>query len=113
MSCHDHLTEETIIKIFLAVTKFQNDLSTQCKRSYESFSAMVERKIKKELETVFYTLLMKRNQQSEKEVLKIGAVLLSWGIYGACVDWQHNSSLSAEDYIKKAMPYLLNGMAIL
>jgi hypothetical protein len=62
------------------------------------------------LETVFYSLLLNQNLKSEKEALKIGAVLLSWGIYGACVDWHHNSSLSAEEYIEIAMPYLLNGM---
>ena len=112
LSCHDYLSEATIIKIFLAVTKFQRDLSTQCKKSYESFSTMIEHKIKKELEGVFFSLLIKRYPQREKEVLKIGAVLLSWGIYGACVDWQHNSSLPAEEYIKIAMPYFLNGMAV-
>jgi AcrR family transcriptional regulator len=111
LSCHDHLNEDTIMRIFLAVTKFHNDLSTQCKKSYESFSAMIENKIKKELETLFYSLLLKQDLKSEKEALKIGGVLLSWGIYGACIDWQYNSSLSAEEYIKIAMPYLLNGMA--
>jgi AcrR family transcriptional regulator len=113
LNCHDTLNEDTIIKIFLAVTKFQTDLSTQCRKSYESFSAIIEQKIKKELETVFYSLLLKRNLQRETEAIKIGAVMLSWGIYGASVDWQHTSTLSAEQYIKKAMPYILNGMAIL
>lgn len=111
LNSHDTLSEDTIIKIFLAVTNFQTELSTQCRKSYESISAIIEQKIKKELETVFYALLLKRNLPMEKEALRIGAVMLSWGIYGASVDWQDNSSISAEQYIKIAMPYLLNGMA--
>ncbi|MGE7880059.1 TetR/AcrR family transcriptional regulator [Peribacillus muralis] len=110
LNCHDQLDEESITKIFLSVTEFQNDLRTQCKKSYESFSTMIENKIIKELETVFHSLLLKQDLKIEKEALKIGAVMLSWGIYGACVDWHHNSSLPAEKYIKMAMPYLLNAM---
>ncbi|WMX57674.1 hypothetical protein [Peribacillus sp. R9-11] len=65
------------------MTNFQPELSTQCRKSYESISAIIEQKIKKELETVFYALLLKRNLPKEKEALRIGAVMLSWGIYGA------------------------------
>lgn len=83
LNSHDTLNEATIIKIFLAVTNFQPELSTQCRKSYESISAIIEQKIKKELETVFYALLLKRNLPKEKEALRIGAVMLSWGIYGA------------------------------
>ncbi|MEK4535857.1 TetR/AcrR family transcriptional regulator [Peribacillus sp. FSL K6-1552] len=112
LNSHDTLNEDTIIKIFLAVTNFQTELSTQCRKIYESISEIIEQKIKKELETVFYALLLKRNLPKEKEALRIGAVMLSWCIYGASVDWQDNSSISAEQYIKIAMPYLLNGMAV-
>ncbi|MGG0287442.1 hypothetical protein ABEY41_20520 [Peribacillus butanolivorans] len=94
------------------MTNFQTELSTQCRNSYESISAIIVQKIKKELETVFYALLLKRILLKEKEALRIGAVMLSWGIYGASVDWQDNSSISAEQYIKIAMPNLLNGMAV-
>lgn len=78
--------------------------------SIGSFSTLIENKIKKELEHVFYSLLLKNNNKQENESIKIGAVLLSWGLYGACVDWQHNSKLSAEEYIKTAIPYILGGM---
>ncbi|MFI8496418.1 hypothetical protein ACIGC1_26775 [Peribacillus butanolivorans] len=77
LNSHDTLNEATIIKIFLAVTNFQPELSTQCRKSYESISAIIEQKIKKELETVFYALLLKRNLPKEKEALRIGAVMLS------------------------------------
>ena len=43
----------------------------------------------------------------DSEALKIGAAVLSWGIYGASVDWRNNSSLPAEQYIKAALPFIV------
>lgn len=108
---HHDLNEETIVKIFLTLTEFHTgkstELSSQCKRSIESFSSIIEQKVKKELEKLFYSLLLKQQPELDSEALKIGAAVLSWGIYGASVDWQNNSSLSAEQYIKKALPFMV------
>lgn len=108
---HSRLNEETIVNIFLTLTRFHTktstELSSQCRRSYESFSSIIEQKIKKELENLFYSLHLKQQPNLDAEALKIGSAVLSWGIYGASVDWQHNSSLSAEQYIKKALPFIM------
>ena len=110
---HDKFNEETIVKIFLALTNFHTDvtkqlnLNTQCRRSYESFSTIIEQKIKMELETLFYSLLLKQQSKLDLEALKMGAVILSGGIYGASVDWKNHGSLSAEQYIKKALPFIV------
>lgn len=111
LSYYDQLNEESIINIFVTLTKFHTDLATQldtqCRRSYASFSSIIEQKLKKELEKVFYSLLLKQQSKLDLEALKIGAAVLSWGIYGASVDWKHNSSLSAEQYIKIALPFIV------
>jgi AcrR family transcriptional regulator len=111
LSHYDQLNEESIINIFVTLTKFHTDLTTQldtqCKRSYVSFSSIIELKLKKELEKVFYSLLLKQQSKLDSETLKIGAAVLSWGVYGASVDWKHNSSLSAEQYIKIALPFIV------
>ncbi|MFJ5760844.1 TetR/AcrR family transcriptional regulator [Neobacillus sp. NPDC093182] len=111
LSHYDQLNEESIINIFVTLTKFHTDLATQldtkCRRSYASFSSIIEQKLKKELEKVFYSLLLKQQSKLDLEALKIGAAVLSWGIYGASVDWKHNSSLSAEQYIKIALPFIV------
>jgi AcrR family transcriptional regulator len=111
LSHYDQLNEESIINIFVTLTKFHTDLATQldtqCRRSYASFSSIIEQKLKKELENVFYSLLLKQQSKLDLEALKIGAAVLSWGIYGASVDWKHNSSLSAEQYIKIALPFIV------
>jgi len=111
LSHHDQLNEESIINIFVTLTKFHTDLATQldtqCRRSYASFSSMIEQKLKKELEKVLYSLLLKQQYKLDLGASKIGAAVLSWGIYGASVDWKQNSSLSAEQYIKIALPFLV------
>jgi AcrR family transcriptional regulator len=111
LSHFDQLNEKSIVKIFVRLTKFHTDLSTQlyrpCRRSYAPFSTIIENKIKKELEKVFYSLLLKQQSMLDSEALKIGAAVLSWGIYGASVDWKNNSSLPAEQYIKKALPFIV------
>lgn len=109
---YDRLNEETIIKIFLTLTEFHTNLNTQlnthCRRSYEAYSSKIEQKMKAELENLFYSLLLKQQFRLDSESLKIGAAILSWGIYGASVDWQSHSSLPAEQYIKKALPFYID-----
>lgn len=109
---HSHVTfnENMIQEIFLALTAFQTDLQSNCRQSYEYFSTTIEKKIKKELEDLLLSLLIKQHPHLELQSLKVNAVMLSWGIYGASLDWQQNSSLSAEEYIKIAIPYVMNGI---
>ncbi|MFM9278165.1 TetR/AcrR family transcriptional regulator [Paenibacillus jiagnxiensis] len=109
---HEHrdINEEAITSVFLAVTGFQSLLSAQCRRNYLTFLTMIEALIKKELENTFFDIFSRQHPSHNKESLRIAAATLSWGIYGATVDWQHNSSLQAEEYIKLAMPYILHGI---
>jgi AcrR family transcriptional regulator len=77
------LNEETIIRIFLAITNFQNSLSNRCHRGYKDTISAI---IKEQLEIIFLKMLLKRNDN--EEALKITAVMLSWGLYGASIDWR-------------------------
>ncbi|MBA4536782.1 TetR/AcrR family transcriptional regulator [Bacillus aquiflavi] len=109
---HDELNQETIISVFLSVTHFQISLSTKCPRSFKAFTETIEAIIKKRLENLFYQMLTKEQSTSTDRdcSLRIAAVMLSWGIYGASVDWQHNRTMSPEEYIKLALPYVTHGM---
>ncbi|KKK34443.1 hypothetical protein WQ57_23125 [Mesobacillus campisalis] len=111
LSHYNELNEESIVKIFVTLTQFHTNLTTQlntqCRRSYASLSSIIEPKVKKELEKVLYSLLLKQQSKLDSEALKIGAAVLSWGIYGASVDWKHNSSLSVGQYIKIALPFIV------
>lgn len=106
------MNEETIIKIFISITDFQNSTRSQCMKSYEAFKSNIEITIKKELEQFFYKLLLAKRIGYSEEELKIMAVMLSWGIYGATINWQYHSNASAEDYIRKALPFITRGIGV-
>ncbi|KAB2443663.1 TetR/AcrR family transcriptional regulator [Bacillus luti] len=113
---HVEINETTIINIFLSVTKFQNNLSSQCQRSFNSFQGTIEEVIKNELQRIFYEILLKQQATTKTddfETLRIGSAMLAWGLYGATVDWQYNSTNPPEDYIRRAIPYIFNGMGSL
>lgn len=103
---YDELNEEAFVRIFKAITNFQKSLSTRCHRGYEDTIARI---IREQLEIIFYKMLLKQNKTEEDAALKITAVMLSWGIYGASVEWRRNSKIPPEEYIKLAIPYIISG----
>lgn len=101
------LDEETIVKIFEAVTNFQKSLSHHCHSGYEDTIARI---IREQLEVLFHQLLRKRNGAEKEDALKMAAVMLSWGIYGASVEWRRNSNVPPEAFIKAAIPFIRHGI---
>ncbi|MDM5297156.1 TetR/AcrR family transcriptional regulator [Bacillus pumilus] len=105
---NDELNEEVFVHIFKAITNFQTSLSSRCHRGYEETIARI---IRDQLEVVFYKMLLKQRNMKEDESLKVTAVLLSWGIYGASVEWRRRSNqISPEAFIQSAVPYILSGI---
>ncbi|WP_141430734.1 TetR/AcrR family transcriptional regulator [Bacillus sp. 03113] len=110
---HNEINEETITRIFISITDFQSSIKTQCMKSFESFKSNIETIIKKEMEQFFYKVLLEKRSGYSEEELKIAAVMLSWGIYGATINWQYHSNTPKEAYIKKAMPFITQGIGFL
>lgn len=106
------MNEETIIEIFISIIEFQNSTKSQCMKSYEAFKSNIEITIKKEMEQFFYKLLLKNRTDYSEEALEVMAVMLSWGIYGATINWQYHSNASAEEYIRKALPFITRGIGV-
>lgn len=105
---NDELNEEVFVRIFQAITNFQKSLSNRCHRGYEDTIARI---IREQLEIIFYKMLLKQKRTEEDEALKITAVILSWGIYGASVEWKRNSkNVPPEEFIKSAIPYIISGI---
>ena len=103
----DHLTEEVFVSIFIAITNFQKSLSNRCHRGYED---TIGRIIREQLEIIFYKMLLKQNETEEDEALKVTAVILSWGMYGASVEWKRSGeNVPPEKFIKSAIPYVMSG----
>lgn len=70
------LNQATIVSVFLSLTNFQMSIATQCRRSFEAFTATSETIIKKELEGIFFQMLLKQHSNDSKESLRIAAVML-------------------------------------
>ncbi|MGF9699942.1 TetR/AcrR family transcriptional regulator [Paenibacillus sp. MABNR03] len=104
------LNKETLVNIFMLLITFQTDfekeLTSQCKRSFHSFRYVFESKIKFELEKLFQSILHNHNKNLDSESIKVGAAVLSASIFGATLDWKLNSTLSADQYIRYAIPYI-------
>lgn len=107
---YKELNQTTIINIFLSVTNFQVKLSKQCRSGFETFKTTIEVIIQKELENIFYQMLLNQHSTISDESLRVAAVMLSWGIFGASVDWQQNNTVTPEEYIKLAIPYVMHGV---
>lgn len=103
----NELNEEVIVSIFLAITNFQNSLSNRCHRGYEDIIARI---IREQLEIIFYKMLLKRRSIEENQALKRIAVMLSWGIYGASVEWRRNRGVPPEEFIKSLIPFIMHGI---
>ena len=100
------LNEEMLVNIFKAVTNFQMSLSNRCHRGYEDTIARI---IREQLEIFFYKVLLKQGLTGDMQALKITAVMLSWGLYGASVEWRRNSvGVKPEEFIKPAIPYIIS-----
>jgi AcrR family transcriptional regulator len=105
---NNELNEEALVSIFIAITNFQKSLSTRCHRGYEDTIARI---IRDQLEIIFYKMLLKQRPTEDEQALKVTAVILSWGIYGASVEWRRNSKeVLPEKFIKSAIPYLMSGI---
>jgi AcrR family transcriptional regulator len=103
----NELNEEMILSIFLAITNFQNLLSNRCHRGYEDTIARI---IREQLEIILYKMLLKRISMEENQALKRIAVMLSWGIYGASVEWRRNRGVPPEEFIKSLIPFIMHGI---
>jgi len=105
---NNEINEGSLVSIFKAITNFQESISNRCHRGYEDTIARI---IREQLEIIFYRMMLNQNKTKEDEALKITAVILSWGIYGASVEWRRTSTeISTEEFIKLAIPYLISGM---
>ena len=107
---NSEFNEEFFVMIFEAITKFQKTLSTRCHRGYENTIARI---IRDQLEVIFYRMLVKERPSEDEQSQKSMAVMLSWGVYGASVEWRRNSeTIAPEQYIKLVIPYITSGISV-
>ncbi|MDW0117764.1 TetR/AcrR family transcriptional regulator [Sporosarcina thermotolerans] len=104
---NNELNEETLVDIFKVITNFQMALSNRCHRGYEDTIARI---IRDQLEVILYKMLVKQQSTADDNGLKLTAVMLSWGLYGASIEWKRSNNVQPETYIKSAIPYIISGI---
>ena len=105
----EKLEEETLQKLFGAVTEFQTSISNRCHDGYEERIAKI---VRQQLEVIFVRQLTRSGKIGDENTRQSVASFLAWGIYGASVDWRKRKQrLSPEDYIEPLLPYLLSGIS--
>ena len=100
--------EAAFTDIFKAITNFQMSLSNRCHRGYEDTIARI---IRDQLEVIFFKMLSNHHLSENEEGLKLMATMMSWGIYGASVEWRRTSGkVTPEEFINTVIPYWNNVM---
>ena len=97
-TCQEVLSKDLLVRMFISIVDIHNSLNTQCRRGYNTFTQMIEEKVKAQLERIFENVLHGQ---------RLDAILLSWGMYGAYVDWDMNSTKLAEHYAQEVEDKLL------
>jgi AcrR family transcriptional regulator len=104
------ITEDTLVRIFQAITNFQDALSHRCHRGYEDTIARI---IREQLQVIFKKMLENQYGTSNPTGLKRTASFLSWGMYGLSSDWRNRMDESdSEAFISEVIPFLLEKVAI-
>ncbi len=101
---HDEIHEDVLVRIFTAITNFQLTISNRCRREYEDTIARI---IREQLQIIFLRMLSKKHPTYDVQTRNVAAAMLSWGIYGASVEWKRSKiSISAEEYIRSVIPFM-------
>ncbi len=106
VSAHAVINEETIKSVFLSITKLQKSISSQCKRSYESFTPQIEAIFKRELQSLFSQWGKEQWPDKTKSEIDTFSVMLSWALYGASTHWMQNQNIPLEEYAEHILHFI-------
>jgi AcrR family transcriptional regulator len=95
--------------LLLAVTDHLTAIATSCRRSLQTFEAVIEARIKEQLRAQVRGWLAERpglrGQPAQR--LDVVATLLSWSIYGAALEWRKQGGQQpAEAFADEVVPLL-------
>jgi hypothetical protein len=95
--------------VFLAITEHLVSVNTQCRRSYQTFEALVEAQIKGQVREQVHSWLkgQRRMQNATAARLDVAATLVAWSLYGAAMEWKtRGRTQSPEDFGRHAIPLI-------
>jgi AcrR family transcriptional regulator len=107
-------TEEHVRRLLLAVCDYWTALHAQCQRSYRMFDSLVEAQVKVQLREQVRTAMLERSapRSHSRPRVELLATIVSWGIYGAALEWsQRSGGQSAEAFVAEALPLIAASIA--
>ena len=108
--------EETIRRLILAVCDFHRDLSTQCKRSFQTLESFMEPRIIAHLQESVRACLVRgaTTRTSAIEPLELAATAMSWSIYGVVLRWDRAGRLQTPESLAEfVLPIIMGSIAAL
>lgn len=109
-----NFSPETLRILILALCEFMTEFHRHCKPSDQQFLPLVETTITAELYDVLLSWLKKATstQPGGGAPVEVAAVVASWAIYGAAVQWSREKrSGSADEFVSQVLPMILMGLS--
>lgn len=91
------LDETTLVHMFQAIIHVHETLHSHCRRGYNTFTQMIEDKSKEQLKIILLPMVDDASR----------AILLSWALYGAYVEWNRYRAEEAENYARNIAEIVL------
>jgi AcrR family transcriptional regulator len=101
---------ENLAQLILTVCEFLTEIQRACPPPHGQMDALLEKQIKAELYEVLHSWLteISADEANAGPTLEQTAMVTSWAIYGAAVQWVlEKREKSAQEYVKQVLPLIL------
>lgn len=99
--------EAYLERVFLAIAEHLVSVTTQCRRSYQTFETLVEAQVKGQVRdhVLAWLKAQPRTRATAAPRLEVAATLLSWALYGAALEWKkRGQAQTPEAFGREALP---------
>lgn len=108
LSVSDIINETVITNLFVSIANYMVEVQDSCKMNSETFCNQAHQRINNELEDIFTIMLRNSYPEQDIDVLVNSASFLASGLCGLARHWLDTSSLTAEAFIDKNLPFLIH-----
>lgn len=108
LSVSDIINETVISNLFISIANYMVEVQDSCKMNSETFCNQAHQRINNELEDIFTIMLRNSYPEQDIDVLVNSASFLASGLCGLARHWLDTSSLIAEAFIDKNLPFLIH-----
>ena len=108
LAISDMINEAVITNLFISIANYMVEVQDSCKMNSETFCNQAHQRINNELEDIFTIMLRNSYPEQDIDVLVNSASFLASGLCGLARHWLDTSSLTAEAFIDKNLPFLIH-----